>query len=203
MSDAPKAARTICLNVTSGTIPLMASALHVAEDDDVAEQRCVAVHEAGHVVAALVLGISFRSVSIVPCADHAGIVRMGKPPECLGGADMPSRWVMARGIVSMAGPAAEKLFSERERWRTDRDRWGADERNAADFADRAACGHRDTMDAFVALWRAQSSALVEREGYAIDAVAHALAERGRMSAAEARQVWHAATSARIDAARRP
>lgn len=154
-----------------------------------------ALHEAGHAVAAIKLGISFDFVTVVPddisvahvhglsqsVPDYASHPDTKDEPKSLA---FWERWL----VVTMAGPAAHKkrhpyahpwgyAFSDRgELFRLTRD---------------IHRGSEDVRHAYEGYIRARAKELVEREWPSIEAVAAALVERGTLSYDDVHSACHA------------
>lgn len=135
------------------------------------------VHEAGHAVAALLLGVEVRRVSIHPAEGRLG--------ECEFRASSSS--ALALGLVRAGGPAAElELFGrfDREGAREDLDAMRR-------FA-RAELPTRDPDDV-AEWWISRTRKRLREEGWgAVRAVAQELERRTELSGPEAREVARSA-----------
>jgi hypothetical protein len=161
-----------------------------------------AYHEAGHAVAAYVLRLPVRGVSISEDEDASGRVEYAPPPASFrpdvwyGEARRTEHRIEAHIIRALAGPAAEA------RWIGRRNHVGAsgDYRAARDLADYVA-GDPSGEGAwrYVAWLEYRAEDLVQREHYwaAIEALAAELLARRRLGPRQARAVIKGAISARF------
>src|SRR5262249_1152265 len=123
-----------------------------------------AFHEAGHAVIAHVLGAPVHHVTL-----QAAITPLQR-------ATARCRW--KRALIALAGPAAEDRFQRHapaEHAALWRSIWDGDARNAARYLG---------VDGDVVAAHRKAARLVREHWSAIERVADALAERGRLSGAE-------------------
>jgi Peptidase family M41 len=163
--------------------------------------RRVAYHEAGHAVAAYVLRLPMREVSIIEEADSLGHMEHAptpwfQPDVWYGDDRRTEHRIEARIICALAGPAAEA------RWGGRRNRVGAgqDERNALDLADYVAGDPTgEGARLYVAWLRHRAEGLVRRELYwaAVEALAAELLARRRVGARRARAIIKQAITAQL------
>jgi hypothetical protein len=123
-------------------------------------------HEAGHAVAAWLRGVRFRYVTIEDGEDSFGHVRY------LGSARGMAQ-THARGVVALAGEAAQRRFNPRSirRHHGESDRQTVI-RFAIDYT-----GSTAEADALIRLWQAQAKELVASKWDAIEHVALVLLKR--------------------------
>jgi hypothetical protein len=123
-------------------------------------ERATAYHEAGHVVAALHLGIPLRKqgVTIIPGEDSYGVTHvgnvLGRQPE-VGASGREELLAERRAIVSLAGIAAERRFNPRS---VRNFQWTGDRENAADMLSLFS-GSSEELDARVKLAEIQARQL--------------------------------------------
>jgi ATP-dependent Zn protease len=157
------------------------------------ELECTAYHEAGHAVAALALGLSVNTISIVPDPDGecAGFVLS---PGVLGYETSSSREqkeIARRCIVRLyAGMEAQRLVDPDPADYHDED----DEDNAFDLAREYALGprgghvgddrHRDYLERL----RVKARRLIHRHRAAVDRLAEELLAHKELSGAEVERI---------------
>lgn len=151
------------------------------------DERLVAYHEAGHAVAAFYLGLRVREVSIVPDADALGHVSWKPmPPSFRPDAEVSPRVrdrIEREAIATLAGPWAEEKAGGDDAWRT----------SGSDLDDSVAllqylCASDDELQAYLHLVSIRARNLVERLWDSIDALAHQLLAKRRLSGEEVRRL---------------
>jgi ATP-dependent Zn protease len=148
----------------------------------------VAYHEAGHVVAAVVVGLSPHSASIVPDIDTDGRVRHKKPFHGINlevdNSDRARLRVERNIIICFAGPSAQRKHQPRS-WRT----WHGqtDFETAVDLAGRVS-GSDAEADAFLKWLNERAVALVNFHWESVERVATALLARRTLNAAEIKHI---------------
>ncbi|MFO0807443.1 MAG: M50 family metallopeptidase [Gemmataceae bacterium] len=142
--------------------------------------RATAYHEAGHAVAALVLGRSITKVSIRPNRERLGICAFGKAIT------RPSKdWIEQEILISLAGMAAEaRLTGVYARDSAERDL-----RYVRDLAVQRS-GHRQA-DRLERRLLAKTEYLLADEGHweAVERIATELLSRGEISGRAARHLF--------------
>lgn len=143
----------------------------------------VAYHEAGHAVAAEVLGAGLLAATIVPGEDYAGQVRYTCPPASADAA--AAAWARREVVISLAGRAATAHLDPAGAG------CGRDYREALSYASEV-CG-TDPADApalgqMVRDCWDEALALVNRYRWAIGDVARALRWRGTIEGNELREM---------------
>ena len=135
-------------------------------------------HEAGHTVAAFVLDIPVKRVSIVPDAKRgvAGHVYLG---SCRS-VDAMHR----QGIVALAGEAAQRRYNPR----SVRHHHGGGDRQAVAKHALERTGSEEQATLLARLWELQARDLVERRWEAIQRVAAALLKQQTLDAAQVRMI---------------
>lgn len=138
-----------------------------------------AYHEAGHAVAAFVLGVPLKSVCIVPDpkAGNAGHVSLGR---CRSVDAMHKL-----GIVAVAGEAAQRRYNPRS---VRRHHGGGDRQAVVDFALDRTGGSEEQATLLARLWELQARDLVESRWDAVQLVAKALFKRNTLDAAQIRMI---------------
>jgi len=142
-------------------------------------REITAYHEAGHAVAALVLGRPVAWVSIRPDRKYLGLCAFGK------GVFRPSEdWVEREAIISLAGPAAEAGFTGEMDWPAA----ARDYDYAFDLA-RGRGGDAKKADRLVKRWLAKADHLLGR-GDTWEAVERIAAELVRVDEISGRAARH-------------
>jgi hypothetical protein len=152
--------------------------------------RRVAVHEAGHAVAAVLFRHGLRRATVEPGEDSLGHILTNRLPRSVRRA-LELEWPTAAqrrrvdGFLTMllAGPAAERRLAGR---------WnhvgaGQDYADAADVAMRASQDEAD-MNSQIEAAVGRSIAFADDHWPAIEAVAEALAMRGTLTGGEVRAI---------------
>jgi hypothetical protein len=145
-----------------------------------ATQRVVtAYHEAGHAVAALVLGRPVAWVSIRPDRKYLGVCAFAK------GVFRPSEdWVEREAVIALAGPAAEAGFTGQMDWTG-----AAHDYDYAFGLARGRGGDDKRADRLVKRWLAKADHLLGR-GDTWDAVERIAAELVRLEEISGRAARH-------------
>lgn len=148
-------------------------------------------HEAGHAVAAIVLGVPVRHATIIPDEPDAQGRTLGHVRFRSGDADLPSLGHRLL-IVTLAGPAAQRRFAPRSPIRANA---------VCDFhharLDSETCSSSPAAARSLHRWaQHEARALVAREWLVVEHVAAALIERRTLSGDEIRDI-----GARVMAAR--
>jgi hypothetical protein len=142
------------------------------------EQRHAAYHEAAHAVVAVLLRVPFRHVSIIASEGNRARMVPGVVLEACEPRDNPSTrtrlWLERRIMVLLAGPAASSLLG-----------WG--QTGASDWAEARAMAKRvcpgdGEAEAFEAWLHERVLAMLREPATweAVEAVADALQQRGRL-----------------------
>ena len=147
-----------------------------------AEQRAVtAYHEAGHAVAALVLGRPVAWVSVRPDRKFLGVCAFGK------GVFRPSEdWVEREAIIALAGPAAEAGLTGELDWAA-----AAHDHHFAFGLARARGGDDRRADRLVRRWLAKADHLLSQEEAwaAVERIAGELIRIEEISGRAARHIF--------------
>lgn len=142
-------------------------------------REITAYHEAGHAVAALVLGRPVAWVSIRPDRVFLGICKFDK------GVFRPSEdWIEREAIISLAGPAAEAGFTGEMDWAG-----AARDYDYAFELARGRGGETKKADRLVKRWLAKADHLLGR-GDTWDAVERIAAELMRLDEVSGRAARH-------------
>jgi ATP-dependent Zn protease len=151
----------------------------------------VAVHEAGHAVAAVHYGIDFDHVTIIPNAEfhQGGRVKLNPVPEYASSSktknDPPAiRFWENYLVMTLAGPAAHKKRHPHAHWGG----YAIGDIGQASRLIEDMHSDRDVRNAYYKYIEARAKAFVETYWYAIEAVATALVERGTLSDEEVRAI---------------
>ncbi len=134
-------------------------------------REATAHHEAGHAVIALQLNVPFKHVTIAEHGDSAGHVLFLTPARTLGRAHR-------RGIVSMAGEAAQRRFNPRS---IRRHHGEGDRETVVDYALAWSGGSLEAAEKWAQLWDVLATNLVKGRWQTIQQVAAALLERQTLS----------------------
>ncbi len=151
--------------------------------------EATAYHEAGHAVAAYVVGRRVREISIVADGDMLGHVAYWPWPDSFHPdyeTDGKTRRMVESGIItSLAGPVAEALFRGRHNWRGA----NSDTRQAVDLASYM-CGGAEETGAYIGwlFWRARTILSLPEHWAAVQALAGDLLEQRRIGTQRARQI---------------
>jgi hypothetical protein len=153
------------------------------------QRMTVAIHEAGHAVACVCLGVDFSYVTCNYDGKCSGHVRLDLAPEYASaeeskdGAEARLFWEHYL-ITTLAGPAAHKKRHPRAHWGTYKwDDLGACSDIVNDlFADR------DVRNAYIKYIEARAKEFIERHRDDIGAVARELAEQGTLTDNQVRAV---------------
>lgn len=133
-------------------------------------RAATAHHEAGHAIAAIHYNVRFEKVTIKPDEVSAGhVMLMGR---ARGMAQMH-----ARGVVALAGEAAQRRFNSR----SVRLHHAVGDRDAVITYAEANCGSARQMQALVNLWQVQAEEVVEMRWPEIARVAAALLDQRTLS----------------------
>jgi len=133
-----------------------------------------AYHEAGHAVAAIVRGVRVKHATIAPGENSAGHIRLlGRVPKQIGA-------MHNRGMIALAGEAAQRRFSPR----SVRQHHGGSDRDAVRRFALDASGSAEVAQCLVDLWQAQANDLVQARWAVIQRVAAALLEKQMVGGAE-------------------
>jgi ATP-dependent Zn protease len=146
-------------------------------------REVTAYHEAGHAVAALVLGRPVARVSIRPDRKFLGVCTFDK------GVVRPSEdWVEREAMIALAGPAAEAGFTGEMDWAAA----AHDHDYAFDLA-RARGGDGKKADRLVKRWLAKADHLLGRADAwaAVERIAAELIRRDEISGRAARHLFRA------------
>jgi ATP-dependent Zn protease len=142
-------------------------------------REITAYHEAGHAVAAMVLGRPVAWVSIRPDRIFLGQCAFGK------GVIRPSEdWVEREAIIALAGPAAEAGFTGEMNWPA-----AARDHDYAFSLARGRGGDDKRADRLVKRWLAKADHLLGR-GQTWDAVERIAAELVRLEEISGRAARH-------------
>jgi ATP-dependent Zn protease len=143
-----------------------------------AATAATAHHEAGHAVAAIVRGVRVKHATIAPSGNRAGHIRLlGRVPTQTGA-------MHDRGMIALAGEAAQRRFSPRS---VRRHHGGSDREAVRRFA-LDASGSAKVAQCLVDLWQAQADDLVQARWATIQRIAAALLERQTIDGAELRRL---------------
>ena len=143
-----------------------------------AAQAAFAHHEAGHAVAALVLHIPVKRISIVPDGRQgvAGHVYLGKCRSV----DAMHR----QGTVALAGEAAQRRYNPRSVRRDG----GRDRQAVVDFALDQTGGSGEQATLLAQLWELQARNLIESQWDTVQLVAKYLLRQSMLNAAQIRTI---------------
>ncbi len=133
-----------------------------------AARAATAHHEAGHAVAAIMKGVPFKAVTIKATGHAAGhlAIKFGRGVEQMH----------KRGIVALAGEAAQRQFSPR----SVRDHHGGSDREQVRLAAMDCTGSSEQAELLVRLWTVQARDLVLLRWPAVSQIAAALIEIGSL-----------------------
>ena len=155
------------------------------------QREVVAFHEAGHAVAAVMLGVGIRrkGVTIVPSATYAGRIYTGKgyrgDPTISDSAQMVWR-AERRAVMSLAGPAAQRKYRPSS---VRSYHGGKDWHQAIDLISCFVGSDRELNAYLKLLWiRAEQLVACDPWWIAIQAVAKALLERDRLTPNEVTEI---------------
>lgn len=154
--------------------------------------RKTAYHEAGHVVAAVVEGIRFRSVTIRPDADTLGRVMFRKwpvwamPDSPRYNQQRARSWFESRARIALAGRMAEEYHTKQL---APRHTHAQDYRAVVNFAYEV-CGFKDECDAWIEyLYLGARNRLIRKPYWAaVRALANELMKQKTIGEAEARRI---------------
>lgn len=139
-----------------------------------------AYHEAGHAVVAVYLMVRIRHVTIKARKDTAGHVALLRPARGM-------KETHARGIIALAGEAAQRRFNPR----SVRRHHGEGDRKAVDrYAKEYSGGSARYNKALVDLWQIRADDLVKLCWPTIVRVAEALLERRTLPYSEVCALMH-------------
>lgn len=174
--------------------------------------EAVAYHEAGHAVAAWLLHIPIRKVTIVPEGDALGYVlrrgvafpkRVREALECGGWSDRDEAWAQfiaeRHAMYCIAGMEAQKRFNPRS---VRIHHWESDHDAAMDGLYRLC--PTEALRLYWKIMRIRTKCLLDRRDArdAVKAVAEALMERKTLSGEEAFDIMVDATGPRFTVGRR-
>ena len=156
--------------------------------------RSTAVHEAGHAVAALALGVRFKHVTIIPeeAYANAGHVRMQRSRN------QSRDYAFNRVVVALSGVVAAKAAGYRPALYG----WEADRSAAVAWADTYAGGLGLTSE-WIDLGFKTAEVFERRHRDLIHALADALLERQTLSEQECREILRARTMSKAGSGRPP
>ncbi len=162
-------------------------------------RAATAYHEAGHAVAARLLSVRFKEVTILPTKTSLGHVLPAAPPKWfepdVARANSRIRsQIENRTRVLLAGPAAEARFKGRHDWRSASD----DIRQAVSLLDYVSRSNGE-VEAYFALMRIQAGGLIEKHWDEVQGVAEALLERTRLTAKDVAKIITALDEAKVTA----
>lgn len=158
------------------------------------QSSLTAHHEAGHAVAAYLLGRAFTRVSIEANEETVGRCSFRAPGEWFRPHERLDTRTRARLeeriIISLAGPHAEAMFSGR----FDDDAAAEDIARASELADYMSNNDPDESQAYLEWLGYRTRRLTEREVFwpAVDALAHGLLGAGEIPYRRARLIIEAA-----------
>lgn len=136
-------------------------------------------HEAGHAVAAVLKKVPFKQVSVIEQADAAGHIAFLRPARSLVA-------MHARGMVAMAGEAAQRRYNPRS---VRRHHGGSDRDHVLAYAMECS-GSADEATLLAQLWVVQARNLVESRWATIARVAAELLNQSALTQdAVAHLVW--------------
>jgi hypothetical protein len=171
-----------------------------------AERRASAYHEAGHAVAAHVLGLPIVGVDIVLRPDESGEASgtcLIKPWAPLSGLEGQAKQLARDQLVKhqlvllLAGPAAQRLYAPRSRIRSSGSR---DYKEAGVLAGLA--GYIGARDALLHWGAIEARELVRLHSHLVESVAEALLEHKELDGDRAREIIEDAEAVMRDAASR-
>jgi hypothetical protein len=144
-------------------------------------QATTAYHEAGHAVAALILGRPVAWVSVRPDRKFLGVCAFGKSVF------RPSEdWVEREAVIALAGPAAEAGLTGEIDWLA-----AAHDRDYAFDLARGRVGHSRRAERLVKRWLARADHLLGRpEAWeAVERIAAELVQLEEISGRAARHLF--------------
>lgn len=154
-------------------------------------RRVVALHEAGHAIAAVYLGVKIKTASIEGGADHAGIVKL----KCrLPANNITADAGLKHMVIALAGYQAER----RGGYRTAREEWAHDRWCAAEYALRIGTAEEGTLFMRIAEMRARN--LIEWRWPAVLSIADALEREKTLSGLDVMRIATAALRSTIASA---
>jgi hypothetical protein len=159
-----------------------------AKTRSAAETRRTAIHEAGHVVVLIALGLAFVGVSIIPDIRAGTLGQVFCSQEDVT-ADLHARETIYLGHAMVCYAGAEAV---RQLIPTDPNPDGGastDERSAAKFIEHHIGGDAESIDLLFSLARRRCALLVEHHQPEIQALAGALETELILSAKDARNVF--------------
>ena len=143
-------------------------------------REATAYHEAGHAVAAALRRVPFKYVTVEQDEERGSTghtMFTGRSPKSLEDH-------FARGVVTLAGEAAQRRFNPRT---VRRHHGGGDRKTVVDLALQV-CHSGEEATLLAKLWDIQAQSLVKACSASVDEVAQALLERSRLTQEEVLQL---------------
>jgi hypothetical protein len=180
----------VCVRKAREFLPVSLRDSKAAKTRSAAETRTTAIHEAGHTVLLIALGLAFSAVSIVPDVRQGteGQVYLARWDRAADLRTLPREAVYLRyAMVCYAGAEAVRQLIPAH---PDPDGGaGQDERDAAEFITHQIGGGAKSIDLLFLLAQRRCTLLVEHYQPEIQAVASALETELTLSAKGARSVF--------------
>jgi Peptidase family M41 len=156
------------------------------------QRKAIAYHEAGHIVAAVDQGVQVREATIMPNGDDLGQVThhsiFGRIRLDSDRSQRARRRVERSIIVSMAGPAAQRLYCKRNRARSWPLHGGESDYSKAFDIACDMCSSHEAAEAYLNWLAIAAHDLIGAQWALVEIFASALLEHSTLSAVQIRDM---------------